>query len=769
MKRFSFQLIILILLGFLVFLSFYVLLPHVTAQKEKPATEFSVTRAFVHVQNLAQHPHYVGSSNHSKVRNYIVGELQKMGLSVHTQNGYVVNSFKVLTNPVNIITQIDGSNPQSHNDLLVLAHYDSDPHSSYGASDDGAGIAAILEAIRALKAQHFQPKNNVIICITDAEEIGLLGAQLFAEHSPLVKNVGLVLNFEARGTSGPSNTIIETNHGNAQLVEAFAQAHPRFPMASSLMYEVYKNMPNDTDATVFREDKDIPSLFFAFIDGHYNYHTALDTPKNLSLNSLAHQGSYLMTLLPYFGNADISDLQTPHNQVYFNFPLLNLVHYSYTLIFPLLLVAWLGFIVLLILGFKRQKVTGKEIGKGFLAFLLGLVLCGLLGYFGWKAVLYFYPQYKEIQQGFSYNGHAYIAGFVALALAILWTVYHLFDKKENRLSLVVAPLVIWLLICTVLAVIFKGASYFIIPVLFLEIAFGLQLRKRTSTWLLLLCGIPAIFILTPLVVYVPVALGMHLVYGGLVLTALLFGLLPILNSFDKKYILAMLAFLVGVFFFVKAHMHSSFSEKNPKPNSLVYLLDEETHTASWNTYDHILDSWTKPYFKNAERASEPKQIIPSKYGDGFTYTNSAPLKPIPTAQVEVNKDTLSKGKIRYTLAITPQRTLNSLVLYGTGIKNISAFKANQLPINNIQRQVTKIREAVKGLGTRLLTYYPIDKGTLHVEFELPQGHTARLQLFGASYNLLHNPWIEVSPRDSTMIPRPFVLNDAVVVKQTIVL
>src|SRR5699024_1099683 len=186
----------------------------------------------------------------------------------------------------------------------------------------------------------------------------------FAEQHPWAKEVGLVLNFEARGTSGPSNTILETNHGNAQLIKAYAEANPAFPMASSLMYEVYKVMPNDTDATVFREELDIPSLFFAFIDGHYNYHTALDTPENLSKNSLAHQGSYLMALLPYFANHNLEQLSAPKNQVYFDFPVFKLIHYSYNWIFPLLALAWLGVIAIIILGFRRQLLSVSAIVRG---------------------------------------------------------------------------------------------------------------------------------------------------------------------------------------------------------------------------------------------------------------------------------------------------------------------------------------------------------------------------------------------------------------------
>ena len=95
---------------------------------------------------------------------------------------------------------------------MLLSHYDSAPHSfSKGASDDASGIATILESIRAFLHNKTPHKNDIIILFTDAEEIGLNGAALFVTQHKLAKDVGLVLNFEARGSSGPGYMLMETN------------------------------------------------------------------------------------------------------------------------------------------------------------------------------------------------------------------------------------------------------------------------------------------------------------------------------------------------------------------------------------------------------------------------------------------------------------------------------------------------------------------------------------------------------------------------------
>ena len=91
----------------------------------------------------------------------------------------------------------------------------------------------------------------MVFLFTDSEEGGLLGAKGFRGASPLAKQIGLVMNFEARGTSGPA-MMFETSDGNGRIVREFAAAAPH-PVTSSLSYEAYKLLPNDTDLTFFKQ------------------------------------------------------------------------------------------------------------------------------------------------------------------------------------------------------------------------------------------------------------------------------------------------------------------------------------------------------------------------------------------------------------------------------------------------------------------------------------------------------------------------------------
>jgi len=282
-------------------------------------SEYSTKRALEKVKDISENPHFVGSENHKLVGEYLVNELQKLGLETQIQEGTMLSDWGNLTKSKNILARIKGSD--SSKALLLLSHYDSAPHSySHGASDDASGIATILEGVRTFLANKTQHKNDIIILFSDAEELGLNGAALFVTQSNWAKEVGWVLNFEARGSAGPSYMLMEVNKGNANMVKEFTAANPSYPVSNSLMYSIYKMLPNDTDLTVFREQGKIQGFNFAFIDNHFNYHTAQDDFNHLSPKTMEHQGTYLVPLLNYFSNSDLTSLQSGDDYVYFKNP-----------------------------------------------------------------------------------------------------------------------------------------------------------------------------------------------------------------------------------------------------------------------------------------------------------------------------------------------------------------------------------------------------------------------------------------------------------------
>ncbi|MBT8302639.1 MAG: M28 family peptidase, partial [Maribacter sp.] len=664
-----------------------------------------------------------------------------------------------LSKAVNILARIKGTDDGKA--LLLLSHYDSSPHSSLGASDAGSGVATILEGIRAYLSDGKQPKNDIIILITDAEELGLNGADLFVNKHPWAKEVGLALNFEARGSGGPSYMLIETNRGNRKLIEEFTQANPEYPVANSLVYSIYKMLPNDTDLTVFREDGDIEGLNFAFIDDHYDYHTARDNFERLDKNTLAHQGSYLMPLLRYFADSDISNLKSLDEFIYFNVPFYKLVSYPFEWIWPMFMLALLIFIVLLVIGFKKKVLDINMALKGFLPLLLALIINGVIGFYSWTVLKWLYPGYKDILHGFTYNGHTYIAAFVLFAVTICFWAYGKFKKIETP-NLLVAPIFFWLLLCGLVSVYLQGASFFIVPVYALLVAFMVVInQKEPSAYVLVILALPALWIYAPFIKMFPIGLGLKMMVAASLLTTLTFFLLlPLFGFYKHKNRLAILGFVLFLGFMVSAHFNSGFTAEHAKPTSLLYVLDADTNSAQWATYEHELAHWTAQYIGDDKKIPEKlaDKTISSKYASGFTYVSEAPLKQISPPRIEITKDTIVGKERLLEICITPQRDVNRLEVFTNQIG------LNKAIVNNIELSDHYLAHRRNG---KLITHYISNNEYTELQLAFPKGNKLELTLYEASNDLLHNSKFTVPERPEDNIPMPFVLNDAILLTKTL--
>jgi len=752
-----------------IYLSFSTLMPKKISNASTPLTEFSTERALVHLKEITKKPHYIGTGEHKKVREYIVNQLQQLGLTTEIQQQVTLNGkFRAGTTTQNIIAKIKGTDAEKT--LLLLTHYDSAVHSSLGASDAGSGVVTILESVRVFLAKNKQPKNDIIILISDAEEIGLLGASAFVNHHPWAKDVGVVLNFEARGSGGPSYMLLETNGGNKKLIEHFVAANPKYPLASSLMYSIYKMLPNDTDLTIFREDGDIEGYNFAFIDDHYDYHTVQDSYKRLDKNTLEHQGTYLMALLDYFADADLSNLKSETDYVYFNLPYIGMVYYPFSWILPMLIVLSLLFIGLLIYGFTQQKIKLKGLFIGFIPFLGSLILSGLITVYGWKLLLKIHPQYQGVLHGFTYNGHWYIAAFSALTLALCFMFYKKYFEKEDALNLMIAPIFIWLFINIAVAIYLKGAGYFIMTLLYGVVSLALYLfsKKENLSILLTVLSIPILLVFAPLIQMLPVGLGLKMLVVSSVFIVLLFGLLiPVFSSYKNHKNLGRLFLVLSIIIFISASFKSKYSVDRKQPNSIMYVLDADKNEAYWATYDKHIDEFTKQFLgDNPTEGSYDNLTTSSKYGTNIQWHKKAKVKTIIQPVIEIVKDTLIANKRSVHVQIKPQRMSNRIEFISKNPILIESFKVNGQSYKKPDNEKYVI--ALRDHGKTVLSYYlALENEMLDIEMTIIDPVDPGFFIYETSYDLLESMHFNFKPRTETMMPTPFVINDAIVVKKQI--
>jgi Peptidase family M28 len=279
-----------------------------------PDNEFSAERARVILKELVGRgiPHPTRSQENTLVRERVLNYLRSVGYDPEVEVTHTLPPQEILASrPVawNIVARRPGREPGRA--ILLAAHYDSATYAP-GASDDGAGLAAILEIARMFRALP-PTRNDVIFLLTDGEEIGLVGAHGFVREHPRAKEVAVAINLEARGTSGAS-LMFETSDDDAWLMSLFSQRVSR-PACSSLFTSFYRVFRlGDTDFSVFKQTG-MAGYNFAFIRDAKNYHTPNDDFAHADPGSLQHHGDNAWQLLTALADVDL-DRRTPGRSIY---------------------------------------------------------------------------------------------------------------------------------------------------------------------------------------------------------------------------------------------------------------------------------------------------------------------------------------------------------------------------------------------------------------------------------------------------------------------
>jgi hypothetical protein len=94
-----------------------------------------------------------------------------------------------------------------------------------------------------------------------------------------------------------------------------------------------------------------------------------------------------------------------------------------------------------------------------------------------------------------------------------------------------------------------------------------------------------------------------------------------------------------------------------------------------------------------------------------------------------------------------------------------SFKINGVKIENKTEEDSAVFNNRK--SNRLFCYYVTNDEPLELEISVPKHQTTSIELYEASNDLLENELFSIPKRSKDMIPKPFVLNDAIIVKKTI--
>lgn len=736
--------------------------------EDAPASEFSSGRAMKHLGVIAQRPHPMGSIESENVRNYLINELASLGMTPEVQRTTVVShwakqrGFTLVpaATVINVLARMKGIDNTKA--LLLVAHYDSVP-TAPGASDDGAAVAAILETLRALKAGP-SLKNDVICLFTDGEEVGLFGAKAFVDEHPWAKDVGVVLNLEARGASGPS-FMFETSENNGWLIQEFARAAP-YPVASSLMYEIYKRMPNDTDMTVFKA-AGYSGLNFSYVDSLNHYHTLLDSVSEIDERSIQHHGSYALALARHFGNIDLTKTKAT-NAVYFNV-FGGLVHYSQSWVWPLTVLAVLLYLTIMAVALRQKRVTISSCTRGALALLLSLVSAAILVTLVWRIIGWLHHGYGWIPYGDTYNSGLYKLSFVFFSVAVVTALHVWSRKKLSSLDLMTGALFWWVVLLVITSLLLPAGSYlFAWPLLFslgatIIVASRDSLPESINAFVMLLGAIPGVILISSMIYMLFATISINMPALVLSLLVLLLGLLVWqieLVARMYRWGLPLASAVTALVLTIAGIATARFDSHHRKANSIQYSLHADNGTAVWNCFDDAPDEWTSQFISmNAKKVSLGADY---PWISHEALQNPAPFMPnLAAPTLDVQNDTVNGGVRTLRMRIASQRQAPMIL-----VRTDSDIKILGAVINGKRVAGDANAQTIFGDKWRMIYAAPPAEG-FELILEVPPTQPLQLIVEDVSYELPVIPAMSIKERPNYMMPAPlFGASDSTLVSKT---
>lgn len=424
----------------------------------------------------------------AELRDYLVERLRSFGTEPTVYHSDSLESRGYTFDIDNIVADFPAEDSDTY--LLMLAHYDSrypwvpikDTTCSYGAADDGYGVAVILETLSLALEQRDNWKQGLRIIFTDAEEVGMVGMKtLYAQNKELFNDVGLMINLEARGPFGPA-LLFETSPGSEKLIDFYAK-HSKQHHTYSLTNVVYGFMPNFTDFTVVKDA--IPGYNFSTIADINHYHTSLDNFDNVQPQSIRHYGTQLVPLvLEYLCGEEYADrdyFRAEEDRVFFTIPLLGLFNFSKTGYIIINLALVLLMLLLLVLSKCKFAKAFKYAAASF-GIALGAVAFGLL--ITWIGCLVSGAEMKPfgIISGMVFDNALMIAS--ALILTIVLVLYH---RKHSEQEVLFGTLLCVAILS--LALLFTIAETMLFMIVFAFCVLSVFLYQLTDWKIFLLAGI----------------------------------------------------------------------------------------------------------------------------------------------------------------------------------------------------------------------------------------------------------------------------------------
>jgi hypothetical protein len=695
-----------------------------------PDTVFSAERAMRHVEQLAVRPHAMGSEDHARVRDYLIAQLASMGLRPQLQATTAVGTrYQAAGRVENVLAWMPGSDTTGKA-VLVVTHYDG-VGAGPAAGDDAAATAALLETVRALRARKTPLAHDVFFLITDGEEAGLLGAAAFVREHKWAKDAAVILNFEARGTSGRSY-MFETGPGDRAVVSALR--HVGDVTAGSVFTTVYRTLSNDTDLSEL-SILGLPALNFAFTNGVERYHTSHDDIAHLDAGSVQHHGVQMLALVKRLADGQLP-LPKTGDAVFFDLPIIGLVVYPFGFALPLAIVALvLTGIVTVRAGFK----TTIGVVVVLLAVAGGVYPIGLHGS---EALVHLQ---EKMPWGGAAEWRALTGAAIALfSIAFSLCCYGLAKKWASDRALQVGALVVWTILAVALSVRAPGASYlFVWPsIAFATAALITERRRQIALWIAAAITLSLFggLVYAVSVIMLGVVGGGAMALGALSALVVLL-LMPLVADIvgNARFAGAGWVAIAGVAAMVIGLFTTRSSSAHPISSALVYAQNADSSDAWFGSFPRFRDDWTTQTVGDTTPSPAWTKRLA---GNGFV-GRKVERVAIPMPNATYIRDTIIDGARRVVFRVFGPPGNQSVRL------RVLNARVSRTAIDARVVDTTRYRQHRQDW---LMEFWAVPDSGAVFALSVPPGTPLDLELVSRVSGLPVIPGVGIPPRPSNIVP-----------------
>lgn len=331
------------------------LFPQKVTPASSPPELFSAERALIHLPIIAKEAHPSGSPAQAVVRAYLVQQLTDLGLEVELQK---------VAGGENVLARLHGTDPSGA--ILIQAHYDS--FRGPGAADNGAGVAALVEIMRALTALP-TPKNDIIAFFDDSEELpdAFTGTIAFVRRHPWMEDVRVAIGMDTAGRGFISANDLGENNG--WMVEILARVKTDYTWTSLSGGGTYdtESFKNAGVQVLELEDN------YPFVEQHTPY----DTVDLVHPGSLQQLGDQALAVTRELENLNLQEISGAH-QTYMYLLFFGLLHYPMSWVVPLGILAFILFILALGWALWQHFASWKGLGIALLTTLVTTAVAAIV-------------------------------------------------------------------------------------------------------------------------------------------------------------------------------------------------------------------------------------------------------------------------------------------------------------------------------------------------------------------------------------------------------